>query len=80
MSKIVGFTAELKDIDCAIANIGVCKTQRTEDTFLLSLAFEAIIKCMKDCNRKAFYAAMADFVDETEYKDAHSFFEDMTNE
>lgn len=75
--KIIGFTAELKDIDRGTANVGVLRTERTKDTFLLSLAFEAILKCMKDCNRKAFYMAMAQFVDDNEYNDACEYLEGM---
>ena len=75
MIEIVGFTAELKDIKGGIANIGICRKEHTKDVFLLTLAFEAILKCMKDCNRNAFYLAMSHFVDDNEFEDACEFIE-----
>ena len=52
--KIVGFTAELKELKDGVANVGICREERTTSPVLLALAFEAILKCMKETNREAF--------------------------
>ena len=78
--KTIGFTAELKGFKGEYANIGVHKEEFTGDSFLIALSYEAILKCMKETNRKAFYFAMTAFVDDNEYKDACEFLEGMENE
>ena len=72
--KTVGFTAELKGFKGQFANIGVHREEFTGDVFLIAMSYEAILKCMKETNRKAFYAAMAQFVDDN---DACKFIEGM---
>ena len=57
--KTVGFTAEIKGFIGECANIAVHRKEFTEDTFLISMSYEAILRCMKETNRKAFYMAMA---------------------
>lgn len=75
--KTVGFTAELKGFKGECANIGVHRKEFTEDTFLISMSYEAILRCMKETNRKAFYTAMAQFIDDAEYNDMCEFIEGM---
>lgn len=73
----VGFTGELKGFKGECANIGVHRKEFTEDTFLISMSYEAILRCMKETNRKAFYTAMAQFIDDAEYNDMCEFIEGM---
>lgn len=75
--KTIGFTAELNGFKGKCANICVHREEFTGDCFLIAMSYEAILKCMKETNRKAFYCAMASFVDDNEYKDACEFLEGM---
>ena len=75
--KTVGFTAELKGFKGECANIGVHGEEFTEDNFLISMSYEVILRCMKETNRKAFYTAMAQFIDDAEYNDMCEFIEGM---
>ncbi len=78
--RIVGFTAELKELKGRVANVGVRREERTENPLLIAIAFEAILKCMKETNREAFYIAMSEFVDDNEFDDALKFIEEVENE
>ena len=75
--KTVGFTAELEGFKGECANICVHGEEFTENAFLISMSYEAILRCMKETNRKAFYTAMAQFIDDAEYNDMCEFIEGM---
>lgn len=61
----VKIIADIREFTKAgVANVGCKIVQERSVNFLLPVAFEAILKAMKDTNKSAFYDAMANFANE----------------
>lgn len=71
-------TTKIKDIDENLcAEIGVCiKSDNASDVLLRPAMYEAILRAMRDTNKKAFYTAMSSFAEE----DFDSAMEFLSNE
>lgn len=69
----VRITAHIREIDKdGIAKVG-CKIQKEfAVSMFMPVAFEAILKAMKDTDKRAFYEAMANFANE-DFDDALEF-------
>ena len=69
----VKIIAEIREINNDAATVHCKITQEHSINILMPVAFEAMLKAMKDANKRAFYEAMAKFA-EQDFDDAAEFF------
>ena len=69
---IVQYKAELKGIEHGKAHVHVTQTMQGVFTPFLAMVFVAILRNMKDTNKRAFYEAMSQFAQE-DFDDASEF-------
>ena len=60
----VGITAQIKEFDKNGAHVSCQIQQEFAVPMFMSVAFEAILKAMKDTDKRAFYEAMSNFANE----------------
>lgn len=68
----VEYKAELRSIEHGVANVHIESRLEEVITPLLTPVFEAILRNMKDTDKRAFYEAMTNFVD-YDFDDALEF-------
>lgn len=75
----VRITAHIRDITKGVANVQCKIEQEFSVSVFMPIAFEAILKAMKDTDKRAFYEAMSKFANE-DFDDALEFLTGENND